>query len=70
MELRYLFSTHLSDNALCLYQVLLISKGFGVMDLDSRVDARVVANVDGRMYERTETVSLYSAMPEAGTTEM
>ena len=31
-----------------------ISKGFTVTDLNSRVDARVVASVDGRTYERME----------------
>ena len=37
-----------SDNALYLYQVLpKYLKGFRVTDLDSRVDARVVGNVDG-----------------------
>ena len=41
----------LSDNALYLYQIL--SKyfpGFTVTDLNSRVDARVVANVDKWKY--------------------
>ena len=36
------------------------------MDLNSRVHARVVANVDRQMYEWSETGSLYHAMPEAG----
>ena len=46
------------------------------MDLNSRVDAGVVANVDGRTYRRTygwtngrKTRSLYRAMPEAGATK-
>ena len=49
-----LFLSTMSDDALYLYQVLseyLI--GFRATDLNSRVDARVVANVDGRMYGRT-----------------
>ena len=49
-------------------------KGFRVMDLNSRVDARVVSNVDGRTDvqtdERTETGSLYQTMPEAGVTKI
>ena len=50
-----------SDNALYLYQVLpKISYGFRVPDLNSRVNPRVVINVDG---------SLYRALPEAGTTK-
>ena len=39
------------------------------MDLNSRIDARVVTNVYGRTYERTngrKIGSLYRAMPEAG----
>ena len=39
------------------------------MDLNSRIDARVVKNVYGRAYERTngrKIGSLYRAMPEAG----
>ena len=48
-----------SDNA--LYQVLpKISYGFRVPDLNSRVNPRVVINVDG---------SLYRALPEASTTK-
>ena len=31
-----------------------ISKGFRDIDLDSRVDARVIANVDGRTYGQTD----------------
>ena len=41
------------------------------MDLNSRIDARVVTNVYGRTYERTngrKIGSLYRAMPEAGAT--
>ena len=45
------------------------SKGFRVTDLNSRVDARVVANVDGRTYGR-KTGSIYRTMPEAGATKM
>ena len=52
------------------------SKDFRVTDLNSRVDARVVANVDGWMYGRTygwmnrlKTGTLYHAMPEAGATK-
>ena len=56
-----------------------------VTDLNSRVDARVVANVDGRRdghmdgqmdgqmgrcTNEQKTGTLYSAMPEAGTTKM
>ena len=48
----------LSDGVLYLYQKNLYfcrssSKGFRVTDLNSRVDARLVANVDGRTYGRT-----------------
>ena len=43
------------------------SKGFRVTDLNSKVDTRVVANVDGRTYGR-KTRSLYRALPEAGVT--
>ena len=42
------------------------------MDLNSRVDARVVANVDRRTYEQTngwKTRCLYCAIPEAGVTK-
>ena len=49
------------------------SKGFRVTDLNSRVDARVVANVDGRTDEQTngrKSGSLYRAMPEAGATKI
>ena len=42
----------LSDNALYLCQS--ISKGFRVTDLNSRVDAWVVTNVDGQTDEQTE----------------
>ena len=48
-----------------------ISKGFKDTDPDSRVDARVVANVDGWTCGHTKgqkTGSLYRAMPEAGAT--
>ena len=45
----------LRDNALYLYQVLSnISYGFRVTDLNIRIDARVVANVDGGTYGRTD----------------
>ena len=44
----------LSDNALYLYHFCQrISYGFKVMDLNSKIDARVVTNVYGRTYERT-----------------
>ena len=60
----------MSDYALYLYQVLpKYPKGFRVTDLDSRVDARVVANVD-RQTNGQKTGSLYHAMPEAGATKM
>ena len=42
------------------------------MDLNSKIDARVVTNVYGRTYERTngwKIGSLYRAMPEAGATK-
>ena len=42
------------------------------MDLNSRIDDRVVANIDGWTYERTngrKIGSLYRAMPEAGATK-
>ena len=42
------------------------------MDLNSRIDARVVTNVYGRTYERTngrKIGSLYRAMPEVGATK-
>ena len=42
------------------------------MDLNSRVDARVIANVDGRTDRHTagcKTGSLYRAKPEAGATK-
>ena len=42
------------------------------MDLNSRIDARVVTNVYGWTYERTygrKIGSLYRAMPEAGATK-
>ena len=55
----------LSDNALYLYQYLSIYLiGFKVIDLNSRIDARVVTNVYGRTYERTngrKIGSLYRA---------
>ena len=44
--------------------------GFRVTDLNNRVNARVIENVDGRTYGRTNRQkigSLYRAMPEAGT---
>ena len=58
-----------------------ISEGFRVTDLNSRVDARMVANVDdstdGRTYGRTDkrtdrwkTGPLYRAVPKAGMTKM
>ena len=63
-----------SNGVLYLYQVLSkYLKGFRVTDLNSRVDTRVVANVDGRTYRRTytrKTGSQYRAMPEAGTTKI
>ena len=48
----------LSDNVLFLYQVLpkYLLIGFGVMDLNSRVNARVVANVDRWMYGQTDNL--------------
>ena len=42
------------------------------MDLNSRIDARVVTNVYGRTYERANERKigfLYRAMPEAGATK-
>ena len=42
------------------------------MDLNSRVDARMVANFEGWMYGHMDgwkTRSLYHAMPEAGATK-
>ena len=64
----------MSDSVLYLYQVLLkYLMGFIVTDLNCRVDARVVANVDGRTYGRTngwKTRSLYRAMPVAGATKL
>ena len=45
-----------------------ISKDFRVTDLDSRVDTRVVVNVD-RCTNRWKTQSKDSAMPEAGETK-
>ena len=42
------------------------------MDLNSRIDARVVTNVYGRTYERTngrKIGTLYRAMPEEGATK-
>ena len=45
-----------------------ISKDFRVTDLDSRVDTRVVVNVD-RCTNRWKTRSKDSAMPEAGETK-
>ena len=48
-------------------------QGFRVTDLDIRVNARVVATVDGLMYGRTNrqaTGSLYHTMPEAGATKI
>ena len=47
-----------------------IPQDFRVTDLDSRVDARVVANVDSGRTNRQNTGSLYHAMPEAGTTKI
>ena len=46
------------------------SKGFWVTDPNRRVDARVVANVDGTdvRTDGRNTGSLYRAMPEAGAT--
>ena len=46
-----------------------IAKGFRETDLNSRVNAKVVANVDGQTNERTESGSLYRAMPTAGATK-
>ena len=61
----------LSDNALYSYQVLSkYLKGFQnyrVTDLDNRVKARVVENVDRRTY-RWKIGSLYRTMPAAGAT--
>ena len=55
---------HIVDND--VYQVSRkFSKGFRETDLNIRVDAWVVANVDGRTNGR-ETESLYRAMHEAG----
>ena len=52
----------------------IISKGFRITDLNSRVKARVVANVDERMDactdERMDNQILYCAMPEAGATKI
>ena len=42
------------------------------MDLNSRIDARVVTNVYGRTYERSngrKIGSLYRTMPEVGATK-
>ena len=39
------------------------------MDLNSRIDARVVTNVCGRTYERAENRISLSRMPEAGATK-
>ena len=44
-----------------------ISKGFRVTDPNTRVDARVVANVDVRT-KGWKAGSLYRAMPQAGAT--
>ena len=47
-----------------------ISEGFKETELNITVDARVVANIDGRTNKRTEKPgSLYRAMPEAGVTK-
>ena len=61
----------MSDNALYLYKVLQkYLKGFqGYRPKESRVDPRVVANVDRRM-NGWKTGSQYRTMPEAGTTKM
>ena len=59
----------LPDSVSYLYQIL--SKyliGFKSYDLNTRVDARVVANVNVRTNGR-KTGSLYRAMPEAGATK-
>ena len=54
----------LSDNALYLYQVLskylrVTELGFQSCGPESKVDARVVANVDGRMYKPTYRWTYY-----------
>ena len=53
---------------ICTKICLSISLGFRATDLHTRVDARVVANVDGRT-NGLKTGSLYRAMPEAGATK-
>ena len=54
-EVKALILCTSSDDALYLYQVLpKYLKGFQITDLDSRVDARVVANVDRYLYRRTD----------------
>ena len=67
----YLFCTH---RLIMLYTCTKIhqsiSKGFRVTDPDSRADARVVANgCTDRCTNGRKTGSLYSTMPEAGTTK-
>ena len=68
MELRYLFCAHrLIMLYICTKFCHSITKGFRVTDLEFKVDARVVANVYGRMDIQTngqKTGSLCRAMPE------
>ena len=55
----------------CTKFYLIISYGFRVTELNIRVNAWVVANVNGQTYGRTngrKIRSLYLAMPEAGAT--
>ena len=47
-----------------------ISKGFRVTDPNSRVKARVVANVKNGRTNGQKIGSLHRAMPEAGTTKI
>ena len=55
MELRYLFNLHRQIMLyICTKFCQSISKDFRVKDLDSRVDARVVANLAGRTYGRKD----------------
>ena len=39
------------------------------MDLNSRIDARLVTNVYRSTYDKRKIESLYRAMPEAGATK-
>ena len=69
MELQLLFGAYcLMMLYICTKFCENISKGFRVTDLNIRVNARVVANVDAHM-DTQKNGSLYRSMPKAGMTK-